>query len=64
MMTIGDVMITWLACNLQTRNEILMTSGKIENEAIKETYFGKFQGLIVSLTWETKKLFWNVNSGL
>ena len=38
MMTMDDVidLVTWLACNWQTRNGFLMTSAKIKNDAINQ----------------------------
>ena len=57
--------VIWLLCNLQTRDRFLNISTKNENDFInqfffvKETYFRKFQSLIMSLIWETKELFWN-----
>ena len=64
MMTINNVIdcVTWLVCNLQTRDIFLSLSSKNEiwrhqsASFVKKTYFQTFQSFIVSLTWATKKL--------
>ena len=63
MMTINVIdCVTWLVCNLQSRDIFLNLSSKIEiwrhqsTSFVKETYFQTLQGFIVSLTWETEKL--------
>ena len=51
----------WYVRHLQTKNGVLMAPSKLKMTSsinfFCHIYFEKFQGLSMSLTWETKKLF-------